>query len=62
MLEKYYKAKDVLVLFNISMSTLDRLCKAGKLKPVYVGSHRRFAESALQKYVEQLEQRGDKSK
>lgn len=53
-MEKYYTPKEVMELFRISKSTLNRMRLRKELVPVYVGKQRRFSELSIKAYVENL--------
>ena len=51
-MEKYYSAKETMDILGISYTTLWREIKSGKLDVAYAGRNRRFAESAIKRYLE----------
>lgn len=51
-MEKYYSAQQTMAILGISYTTLWREVKSGKLDVVYAGRNRRFAESAIKRYLE----------
>lgn len=53
-MEKYYTPQEVMELFHISKSTLNRMRLRKELVPVYVGKLRRFSESSIKEYAENL--------
>jgi predicted DNA-binding transcriptional regulator AlpA len=52
MMEKYYSAQETMAILGISYTTLWREVKAEKLAVTYAGRNRRFAESAIIRYLE----------
>ena len=53
-MEKYYTPQEVMELFHISKSTLNRMRLRKELVPVYVGKLRHFSESSIKEYAENL--------
>ena len=51
-MEKYYSAQEARAILGISYTTLWREVKSGKLDVAYAGRNRRFAESAIKRYLE----------
>lgn len=47
MIGRTLTAKEAAEILSVSKSTLDRLCKTGRLHPVMIGRRRRFAEDEL---------------
>jgi excisionase family DNA binding protein len=48
----FYTKKELAELFNISISTIDRLCAAGKLPFHRVGSRKRFTYEDVNAYLD----------
>lgn len=51
-IERHYRTRELCDLLAVSDDTITRLVQRGELDAVYVGSERRFSESAVKLYLQ----------
>lgn len=58
MIERHYTTAEVAKLLACSTDTVLRLAQRGELHSIYVGTQRRYPESAIQAFIERNASRG----